>query len=61
MTPTKIQKEDVIQVATSIKQILTEQEINEVIERYPSAEDQDPTGTWDLIVEQVIYEILDER
>jgi len=61
MTPTKIQKEDVIQVATSIKQILTEQEINEVIKRYPSAEDQDPTGTWDLIVEQVIYEILDER
>jgi len=61
MTTPTIQKEDVVQVATSIKQVLTEQEIAEAIERYPFAEEQDPTGTWNLILEQVIYELIDER
>lgn len=53
-----IEKEDVFQVANSIGQNLTEEQIQEVISLYESEEDEDPSATWDLIVEKIIYDIL---
>lgn len=56
-----IQKEDVVQVATSIKQTLTESEIQEAINRYPSEQEEDPGATWNLVVEKIVYDLIDER
>lgn len=53
-----IEKEDVLQVANSIGKILTEEQIQEVISLYSSEEDEDPSATWDLIVEKIIYDII---
>lgn len=56
-----VQKEDVVQVATSLGQTLTEVEIAEVISRYPYEQEEDPGGTWDLVVEKIMYDLIDER
>lgn len=53
-----IDKEDVLQVAKSIGQDLSEEQVQEVINLYSSEEEEDPTATWDLIVEKIIYDIL---
>lgn len=52
-----IQKEDVLQVAYSLKKNLTEEQIKYVLDNYESAQEDDPSGTWDLVVEQLISEI----
>lgn len=57
METPKITPEDVKNVAKGINQELTDEEIKQVIEGYASAEDQDPTATWNLIVEELIYQI----
>lgn len=54
-------KADVENVAKGIGQKLTPAEVETVIERYPSAQDQDPTATWNLVVEEVVYQVIDER
>lgn len=56
-----VSKEDVLQVATTLKKELTEKEIQNVIELYPSYQDQDPTGNWSTSVEDAIYQVIDER
>ena len=56
-----IVKEDVVQVATSIKQTLTESEIQEAINRYPAEQEEDPGATWNLVVEKIVYDLIDER
>lgn len=61
MKTPKIQKEDVVQVATSIKQTLTKEEIQEVLTRYPSEQRDDPEATWNLVVEKIVYDLIDER
>lgn len=55
-----IQKEDVQQVAYSIKINLTEEQIQYVLDNYESAQEEDPSGTWDLVVENLIYNITNE-
>lgn len=50
-----IEREDVIRVAESIGKTLTEEQIDQVLEEYPSWEEQDPTATWNLIVEDLVY------
>jgi len=54
--------EDVKSVAKSIKVDLTDKQIVEVLKMYPAAQKEDPTGTWDLVIEQVIHDVtsLDE-
>ncbi len=59
MTKTVITKEDVLQVANTLKKELNEQQILWVLFHYREFETQDPTGTWNLIVEQAIYSVLD--
>ena len=53
----QITKENVIEVADSISIKLTDDQINEVLEMYPYDQEQDPTATWDLVVENIIYSI----
>jgi hypothetical protein len=61
METPKLQNADVESVAKSINQTLTEAEIKECLERYDGAEEQDPTATWNLIMEEVIYQVVGER
>jgi hypothetical protein len=49
---------DVQTVAETIGKKLTEAEIQQVLEIYPFMQEQDPGATWDLVVEQCIYEII---
>jgi hypothetical protein len=53
-----IDRKDVIRVAESLMIPLTEDQINEVLHMYPHEEECDPSGTWDLIVENCIYQIV---
>lgn len=57
----KVTREDVIKVATSNDEVLTEEEIAEVISKYPEAQRNDPTGGWDLAIEQCISEVIGDR
>ena len=53
-----ITKDDVISVANNISVSLNEEQINQVMEMYDSEERNDTTGTWDLIIENCIYQII---
>lgn len=53
-----IVKEDVLRVAKTIGKELSEEQINEVLSLYESEEDDDPSATWDLVVEKIIYDII---
>lgn len=49
---------DVQKVADDLGITLTPEQIDYVIENYESEAANDPTGTWDLIIENLIYQIL---
>ncbi|GIV43912.1 MAG: hypothetical protein KatS3mg035_1035 [Bacteroidia bacterium] len=53
-----ITTEDVKSVAYQIKVILSEKQIKDVIALYPEEQEQDPTATWNLVVEKIIYDII---
>ena len=53
-----ISVEDIINVAKSINISLTEDEINGVLQMYNHEEDCDPSATWDLIIENCIYQLI---
>ena len=54
--PTKqISVEDIVNVAIDLKMNPSIAEINEVLKYYESEVEQDPTATWDLIVENLLY------
>ena len=57
-----IYREDVQNVASSLKKNLTDKQILYVLENYESAQKDNPSATWDLVVEHLIYtiEIIDE-
>lgn len=52
---------DIIEVANRLGFELTEAEIDEVLSIYPAEEDNDLTATWDLIVENCIYNVINNR
>lgn len=51
----QITKEDVLEVANQLGFEPTEEQIQEVIDMYPSEQEADPSGTWNLVVEQCLY------
>ena len=51
----EISVEDVVRVAMDLGMNPSIAEINEVLKYYDSEADQDPTATWDLIVENLLY------
>ena len=53
-----ITKEDVIRVAKDIQISPTDKIVEKIIEEYPDWEISDPTSTWDLIVENMLYNYL---
>lgn len=54
----KIDRDDVIRVAESLGKTLTEDQIKVVLDEYPSWVLLDPTSTWNLIVENLIYFVI---
>jgi hypothetical protein len=54
-TTTEIDVEDVVEVAMRLGMNPSIAEINEVLKYYDSEVDNDPTATWDLIVENLLY------
>jgi len=57
----EINADEIKVVANSVNIQLTDDEVKEVIERYPDEAKNDPTATWELIVENVVYQVVNER
>ena len=55
-----IQKEDVLQVSKRLDIKVNEKTIKWVLENYESYQSDDPTSTWNLVVESMLYDIPDE-
>lgn len=55
-----ITETDVQVVANSLKIKLSEEQVNKVMLMYPHEEESDPTGTWNLIVENCIYQVIND-
>lgn len=55
-----IQKEDVLQVANDLKIEVNDQIVQWVLENYESYQEEDPTGTWNLVVEQMLHTNLED-
>jgi hypothetical protein len=55
-----IQKEDVLQVSKKLDIKVNEKIISWVLENYESFQNDDPTSTWNLVVESMLYDIPDE-
>ena len=49
---------DVVVVANSIKKSLTTEQVNQVLAMYADEEESDPSATWNLIIENCIYQVL---
>ena len=48
---------DVVNVADSLKMNISIKQVRQVLEIYDGEADNDPTATWDLIVENCIYNL----
>ena len=53
----EIAKEDVYKIANSLSIGITDEQVKQVLELYPIAAKEDTTATWDLIVENLIYNL----
>jgi hypothetical protein len=61
-TQTKqITVDDVVRLAMELKLNPSIGEINEVLKYYDSEADNDPTATWDLIVENLLYNCVSSK
>lgn len=60
MSKNQIQKEDVLQVANDLDIKVNEKIILWVIMNYGEYQDKDPSATWNLVVEQMLYDIPEE-
>lgn len=56
-----IDTEDVLDVAQRINKELTPEQVNKVMHLFQYEEECDTTGTWDLIVENCIYQVINEN
>ena len=56
---TEITAQDVAQVAIDLKMDITIGQVNQVLEIYDDEADNDPTATWNLIVENCLYNLQD--
>ena len=48
---------DVVNVATDLKMDITIKQVRQVLEMFDSEADNDPTATWELIVENCLYNL----
>jgi hypothetical protein len=54
-----VQERDILNVASSLGFTLNDEQIRDIVAHYSDL--SDPTATWDLIVEQMIYELVSSR
>ena len=54
-------KEDILDVAKSINVELTDSELDWALLCYEDAQRQDPSGTWNLVVEDLIHQCVEMR
>ena len=54
-----IESADVYSVANSLGIGITDTQVEQVLELYPSEQEDDPSATWDLVVENIIYNLKD--
>ena len=54
-----LSKSDVKSVADQLHIELTEDQIEKILLLYPAWQENDPTGTWDLVIEDLIYHVTD--
>jgi hypothetical protein len=52
--------EDVLRVAQNLDLPITLDQAREVIDMYPAEQENDPTATWDLVVENCLYNLLND-
>lgn len=61
MKTCKVTEQDIYDVADRIhSRALTDEEVEWILFCYEDAQRQDPTGTWDLVIEDLIQFILDK-
>lgn len=53
-----IDEQDVLEIANALNIILTKEQVNKVTHMYLHEEECDPTATWNLIVENCIYQVI---
>ena len=53
----EITKEDVYKIANDLSIGITNEQVEQVLELYPIEAEEDKTATWDLIVENLIYNL----
>jgi len=53
----EITKEDVYKVANDLSIGITNKQVKQVLELYPIEAEEDKTATWDLIIENLIYNL----
>jgi len=51
--------EDVYRVANDLAIGITDSQVETVLELFDEESDNDPTATWDLVVENIIYNLKD--
>jgi len=51
--------EDVYRVANDLAIGITDSQVETVLELFDEESDNDPTPTWDLVVENIIYNLKD--
>lgn len=57
-----LKKEDVLQIAKSINmKTPSDDVIQEIINEYPGEQAQDPTATWNLVVENQLYAKMSDK
>jgi len=54
----EITKEDVYKVANDLTIGITDEQVKQVLELYTIEAKEDITATWDLIVENLIYNLI---
>jgi len=57
MKTNEISIEDVYNVANDLGIDINQDDVNKVLELYDDELDIDPTATWDLIIENILYKI----
>ena len=55
-----ITRQDVLEIAVMIGVDPTEIEIDEVLSQYPTAQDEDLSVTWELVVENLLWSVVSE-
>jgi hypothetical protein len=61
MKTNSITKEDIINVGKALDITTTDEQINYILENYDIEEASDPTATFDLIIENLIYQSSDYK